>query len=212
MDGILLKSADIPSMRIVAELPADVNVFASILSHGEVFKDDPPVVIQKLTGFGFKRGYIENWNGAGLSAGGFMAEFDTEAHATAAVEYMKTELFRPCPDEPTCSSRVHVTGVALPNFVGEALTVLRPTNEQRRHTTLYKLLFRIGTGVFAIEDGGDDEYDPGSVSQAQAVAVVTALYNRVKGKSLDTLFHPTPASPLGPPPPGPGPEPSGPPA
>lgn len=199
IDGILLKSADLPSMRIVHELPASVTDFANILAGGEVFKDDPDVAEKKLKGFGYKRGYIEDWNGAGLQGGAFMAEFDTEAHATAVLAYMKTELFRPCPNEPTCSSRVSVPNAGIPNFVGEALTPLRPADEGKEFT-VYKFVFRIGSAIFGMKDGGDDGYDPSSVSKAQALDVANALYDRVKGKSFDAVFKATPDKPLGPPP------------
>jgi hypothetical protein len=212
IDGHLLRASDIPSMRLQGELPADAEAFANILAGGEVFKDDPPVATTKLKGFGFKRGYAESWGGAGLQGGAFVAEFDSADHAEAALQYMNTELFRECPNEPNCSNRLVVKHPAIPNFVGQALTPLRPPSEGRRFT-VYKFVFRIGAIVYGVKDGGDDGYDPGSVSQAQALALVDRVYARVKGLTADATFKGTPDKPLGPPPRGPiGVSPGGPPS
>jgi hypothetical protein len=169
-----------------------------------VFKDDIPVVITKLKDFGFKRGYGEEWAGAGVRGAAFAAEFDTADHAKAALTYMDAELFRECVDEPYCSSRNRIENAGIPDFVGLSITPLRPKEEGRREA-LYKFLFRSGSIVYGVMDGADDSYDPGSVSQAQAVALVKRFYDRVKDREISDVLRSAPSSPLGPPH-GPGPE------
>lgn len=213
IDGVLLRASDLPSMRLVAEDPvADAAGMAEILGGEEscacptVFKDDIPVATAKLKDFGFQRGYAELWDGAGLHAAAFTAEFDTADHAKAALDYMNAELFRECIDEPYCSSRVKIEKPEISDFVGVAITPLRPSQEGRRGT-LYKLLFRSGSTVFGVMDGADAAYDPGSVSQAQALALVQRLYDRVKNRAISDVLRSAPPSPLGPPH---GPPPEGP--
>jgi hypothetical protein len=215
VDGVLLRASDLPSMRLVAEDPmAGAAGMATLLGGEEscacptVFKDDPPVVTVKLTGFGFKRGYSELWGGAGLHGAAFAAEFDTADHTKAALDYMNVELFRQCVDEPYCSNRVRIKNRGIPDFVGLALTPLRPRQEGRQ-ATFYKFLFRSGSIVYGVMDGADDAYDPGSVSQAQALALVQRFYDRVKNREISDVLRSAPLSPLGPPhgpPPGPPPE------
>ena len=211
-DGILLRASDLPSLRLVGEDPApDAAALADILGGHEsclcasVFKSKSDVVTVKLRGLGFKRGLAELWNGAGLQGGAFATEFDTEAHAKAALTYMKTELFMECPGNPYCSKRVEIKSPGIPDFVGQAFTPLRP-KEAGPESTIYKFLFRIGTGVYGVLDGATDAYDPGSVSQAQALALVQRFDDRVKKLSIEAVLRRAPATPLGP---GSGPPPEG---
>lgn len=220
IDGVLLRASDLPGMRLLAQDPiADAVGLAETLGGPEscacptVFKDDTPVVVEKLKEFGFERGYAEQWVGAGLQAASFVAEFDTAAHAEAALGYMDDELFRDCIDEDYCSKRVRITNPTIPDFVGLALTPLRPA-EEGRQATLYKFLFRSGTTVYGVMDGADNAFDPGSVSQAEAVGVVEELYDRVKDRDIKEVLRSAPPSHRGPPhgPPEPPPEEPPPPA
>jgi hypothetical protein len=205
IDGVLLRASDLPGMRLRAEDPiADAAGMVELLGGPEscacptVFKDDFPVVTAKLKDFGFKRGYGELWVGAGLHGSAFAAEFDTADHAKAALDYMNTELFRECIDEPYCSTRDKIQNQGIPDFVGLALTPQRPEEEGRR-ATLYKFLFRNGTIVYGVMDGADDSYDPGSVSQAEALALVRRVYDRVKNREIGDVLRSAPPSPRGPP-------------
>jgi hypothetical protein len=205
IDGVLLRASDVPDLRIRSEDPiADAAGFAGALGGPEscacpsVFKDDFDVVTAKLTSFGFKRGYHELWVGAGIHGAAFAAEFDTADHAKAALDYMDAELSRECIDEAYCSRRDKVENAKIPDFVGLAITPLRPEQEGRREA-IYKFLFRIDTVVYGAIDGADDSYDSGSVSQAQALAVVQGLYDRVKDRAISDVLRSAPPSPLGPP-------------
>jgi hypothetical protein len=205
IDGVLLRASDLPAMRLGFEEPfADATGMAERLGGPEscacptVFKDDIPVVTAKLKGFGFKRGYRELWVGAALHGSAFAAEFDTADHAKASLDYMNAELFRECIDEPYCSSRVRIKKSGIPDFVGLAITPLRPKQEGRQ-AAFYKFLFRIGAIVYGVMDGADDAYDPGSVSQAQALALVQRFYDRVKSRQISDVLRSAPPSPLGPP-------------
>jgi hypothetical protein len=205
IDGVLLRASDLPNMRLIGEDPvSDAAGLAETLGGPEscacptVFKDDIPVVTAKLKNFGFKRGYGELWGGAGLHGAAFAAEFDTADHAKAALDYMNVELFRECIGEPYCSRRDRIKNSAIPDFVGLALTPLRPKQEGRGET-FYKFLFRSGTIVYGAMDGADDAYDPGSVSQAQALAVVQRLHDRVKNRQISDVLRSAPPSHLGPP-------------
>lgn len=205
IDGVLLRASDLPTMRLQVEDPVDDAAgMAELLGGPEscacptVFKDEIPVVTAKLKNFGFKRGYAELWGGAGLHGSAFAAEFDTADHAKAALDYMNVELFRECIDEPYCSSRVRIKNPGIPDFVGLALTPLRPEREGRQEI-FYKFLFRIGTTVYGAMDGASDAYDPGSVSQAQALALVQRFYDRVKNREISDVLRSAPPSPLGPP-------------
>jgi hypothetical protein len=155
-------------------------------------------VTAKLEGFGFKRAYAELWDGAGLHAAAFAAEFDTADHAKAALDYMNVELFRECIGELYCSNRVRIKNPAIPGFVGMAITPLRPPQEGRQ-ATLYKFLFPMGSIVYGVMDGADSAYDPGSVSQAQALALVQRFFDRVKNREISDVLRSAPPSPLGPP-------------
>lgn len=204
IDGVLLRASDLPAMRLEGEDPApDAAAFAEVLGGPEacacptVFKDEPGVVTEKLNGFGFKRGYAELWVGAGLHGSAFAAEFDTAEHAKAALDYMDTELFRECIDEPFCSSRERIKRSEIPDFVGLAITPLRP-KEQGRRATLYKFLFRVDTVVYGAMNGASGAYDPGSVSQDQALAMVQRFYDRVKGRDISDVLRSAPASPTHP--------------
>lgn len=213
IDGVLLRASDLPSMRLQSMDPFDdAEGMANILGGNEscacptVFKDEFPVVVEKLKGFGFKRGFAELWIGAGVHGSAFAAEFDTADHAKAALDYMNEELFRECVDEPFCSTRERINNAAIPDFVGIAITPLRP-KEQGRQATLYKFLFRIGAVVYGVMDGASDAYDPGSVSRAQALAVVQGVYVRVKSREIADVLRSAPPSPTHPdfgPPPGEG--------
>jgi len=203
-NGILLVASDVPAFRLGGEDPAsDASHFADLLStHGNclcpgVLKDDPKTAATKLTAFGFKRGYAELWFGAGVQAGAFAADFDTAAHAKAAVAYMKTEMFRECPGNAFCSRRVEIKRPGIPNFVGQAFTPLRP-KEEGPETTLYKFLFQIGSSIYGVLDGATNDYDPGAVSQGQALALVQRLYDRVKNRSITDVLRTAPTSPRGP--------------
>jgi hypothetical protein len=205
IDGVLLRASDLPTMRLLGEDPvADAAGFANLLGGHEscacptVFKDDTPVVTAKLKDFGFKRGYGEEWAGAGVHGAAFAAEFDTADHAKAALDYMNVELFRECIDEPYCSRRDRIKNPGIADFVGLAITPLRPEQEGRQ-APFYKLLFRIGTTVYGAMDGADDSYDPGSVSQAQALALVQRFYDRVKNREIGDVLRSAPPSQLGPP-------------
>lgn len=202
-DGVLLRASDLPGMRLREEVPvADPAGLAEQLGGGEscacptVFKDDIPVVIAKLKDFGFKRGYSEFWDGAGRHGLAFAAEFDTADHAKAALAYMDVELFRECVNEPYCSNRVRIKKPSIPDFVGMAITPLRPKREGRQEA-FYKFLFRLDSVVYGVMDGADNAYDPASVSQAQALALVQRVYDRVKGRAFSVLES-APPSPLGP--------------
>jgi hypothetical protein len=213
IDGILLKAADLPSMRLEGEDPAgDAQTLAMILGGEEaclcasVFKSKPDVAAAKLKKLGYKRGYAEIWNGAGVQSGAFAAEFDTAAHATAALAYMKSELFKECPGNPYCSKRVEIKVPGIPDSVGQAFTPLRP-KEEGREATLYKFLFQIGSSIFGVLDGATNSYDPGSVSQAQAVSLAKRYYDRVKTRGIDSIMRSTPSKPRGPGAEGPPPPP-----
>ena len=209
IDGVLLRASDLPSMRVqFRDTIAEAAGMAELLGGPEscacpsVFKDDIEVVIAKLKNFGFKRGYREIWTGAGIHGSAFAAEFDTADHAKAALDYMNVELFRECVDEPYCSDRQRIKNAEIPDFVGLAITPLRPPHEGRR-AAFYKFLFRIRTIVYGAMDGATDAYDPGSVSQAQALALVQRLYDRVKGRAIGSVLRsapPSPFKPEGPPP------------
>jgi hypothetical protein len=205
MDGVLLRASDLSGMRLEREEPApDAKVFADMLGGGEscacptIFKDDGPVASGKLQGFGFKRGYRELWSGAGVHGSAFAVEFDTADHAKAALDYMNSEMLRECIDEPYCTTKDKVADPKIPNFVGLAITPLRPANEGRR-APLYKFLFRVGTSVYGVMDGASNGYDPGSVSKAQALALVEQLYARVKNQNISEVLRSAPTTPLGPP-------------
>jgi hypothetical protein len=160
-----------------------------------------------MKSFGFQRGYAELWNGAGLQGGAFASEFDSDAHAQAALQYMKSELFKECPGNPYCSKRVEIKSPGIANFVGQAFTPLRP-KEEGREATLYKFLFRIGSAVYGVLEGATDAYDPGSVSQTQALALVQRYYARMKSTSIASVLRSAPSTPRGPGgPPGPSPSP-----
>jgi len=204
IDGVLLKASDLPDMRLEGEDPAkDAEGFAMILGGPEacscpsVFKDEISVVTSKLEGFGFKRGYAELWEGAGLHGAAFAAEFDTADHAKAALDYIDSELSRECIDEPFCSRRDKIKNSNIPDFVGLAVTPLRP-KEQGRQATLYKFAFRVGANVYGAMDGASGAYDPGTVSQDQALALVQRLYDRVKGREISDVLRSAPPSPTHP--------------
>lgn len=213
IDGVLLKASDLPGMRLESEDPIpDATRFAEALG-GElsclcpsIFKDKPEVVAAKLKRSGFKRGYAELWGGAGLQGGAFASEFDTAAHAKEALAYMKAELFKECPGNPYCSKRVEIKHSGIPNFVEQAFTPIRP-KEEGREATLYKFLFQIGSSIYGVLDGATGGYDPGSVSQAQALALIDRFYGRVKDRTIAGVLRSAPGShrgpPEGPPPPPP---------
>ena len=215
IDGVLLHASDLPDMRLEAHDSIDQEAgLAEILGGPEacscptVFKDDVPVVIDKLHGFGFKRGYTELWTGAGLHGSAFAAEFDTTDHAKAALDYMRSELNRECVGEDFCSNRARINNVGIPDSFGLAVTPLRPADQGRR-STLYKFLFQIKTIVYGVMDGASGAFDPGTVSQAQALAVVKLVYDRVKDREIADVLKsapPSPYKPEGPPSPPPSPK------
>ena len=205
IDGVLLRASDLPALRLLGEDPVTGAAgLAELLGGPEacacptVFKDDIPVATAKLKGFGVKRGYGELWGGAGLHGAAFASEFDTADHAKAALAYMNVELFRECIDEPYCTTKVRIKNPKIPGFVGLAITPLRPKQEGRQEA-IYKFVFRIGASVYGVMNGADDAYDPGSVSQDQALALVQRFYDRVKGREISDVLRSAPPSPLGPP-------------
>lgn len=202
-NGVLLRAADLPNMRIHNQSPLlEAFPLSDILGHGIVFKDPTQKVIARLKSDGFVRAYAEQFTGAGTLAGAFVAQF-TADKTSDMLKYMNGNLFEECPGEPTCSKK---TILAVPSIPGSYGQILQPNRDATEGLpiTSYKVLFAVGSLVFGMEIGGDEIYDPGTVTKAQALTAFKVFYDHVKGLTADKIFASVPKTPLGPPPPGPG--------
>jgi hypothetical protein len=124
------------------------------------------------------------------------------------LKYMNGNLFEECPGEPQCSRKAILDVSSIPGSYGQVVHPNREANEGG-DITLYKVIFRVGSLVFGMEIGGDELYDPGTVSKSQALASMKDFYNDIKSESADQIFRSVPKTGLGPPPPG-GPPPAAP--
>jgi hypothetical protein len=203
-DAVLLHASDVPGMRLAEESHAITNAadLAEPLGHGEIFKIDPPAILGKLTEWGFVRGHLERFLGGGTHAQSFVAQFGSPAEARTALAFMYQQLFQPCPGETQCATQFPISVPDIQTAKGQVVTPFRDAGEGNTFTD-YKVLFTIGSLLYAIDVGGDpDFYDPGSVSKSTALAVFKDVYDRVKGLSPDAVFKNVPTRPLGPPPGG----------
>ena len=205
LNGVLMRAADLPDMRLYSESPVlPAFPFEDAVGHGILFKDPIPKVVSTLKSYGFTRAYAERFNGAGTIAAAFVAQFAAGKDLTGMLKYMNTNLFEVCPNDPTCSIKLVLKVPAIPGSYGQVVHPAR-TPDEGKDITLYKVVFPVGSEIFGMEIGGDEVYDPGSVSQSQALAAFSAFYNVVKAETADQIFSAVPKTPLGPPPPGGGP-------
>jgi hypothetical protein len=204
VNGVLLRAADLPDMRLLRESPVlpDAFAFEDQLGHGIVFKDPQEKVIKELKASGFEHAYLEQFIGAGTLAGAFMAQF-TAKDLTGMLKYMNGNLFEECPGDPKCSVKTILAVPDIPGSYGQTLHPNRAADEGKDIIS-YKVIFAVGSLIFGMEIGGDEVYDPGTVTKAQALAAFKAFYNHVKSKTADQIFKAAPSSPLGPPPSGEG--------
>jgi hypothetical protein len=195
-NGILLRAADLPDMRIHDQSPAlEAFPFSDVLGHGIVFKDPPVKVIARLKSDGFVHGYAEQFIGAGTLAGAFVAQF-TAGKTDDMLKYMNGNLFEECPGDPTCSKKTILAVPAIPGSYGQTLQPNRDATEGLPITT-YKVLFAVGSLIFGMEIGGDEIYDPGTVTKSQALTAFKAFYDHVKGMTASKIFSSAPGTPLG---------------
>src|SRR5947207_5046293 len=202
-NGILLRAADVGDMRIRTESPV-LNAFAfdDAVGHGLLFKDPVKQVVDTLKSYGFQRGYAEQFVGAGMTAGAFVAQFAPGKDLSGMLKYMNGNLFEECPGEPQCSIK---TVLAVPSIPGSDGQVVHPTRgpTEGGDITVYKVIFNVGSLIFGTEIGGDDVYDPGTVSKSTALAAFKDFYDKVKSESADSIFNAAPKNGRGPLPPGP---------
>jgi hypothetical protein len=199
INGVLLRAADLPDMRLHNQSPSlPAFPFEDQLAHGVVFKDAPEKVIAQLKASGFQRGYLEQFTGAGTLAGAFVAQFAAGKDLTGMLKYMNGNLFEECPGDPTCSIKTVLSVPSIPGSYGQTVHPNRQPDEGK-DITLYKVIFPVGSMIFGMEIGGDELYDPGTVSRSQALAAFKSFYNHVKGKTADQIFFAVPLTPLGPP-------------
>jgi hypothetical protein len=201
VNGILLRAADLPDMRLNRESPIlpDAFAFEDQLGHGVVFKDPVRKVLAQLKASGYQRAYLEQFIGAGTIAGAFVAQFAPGKDLTGMLKYMNTNLFEDCPGDTQCSIKSTLSVSAIPGSYGQMLHPTRSASEGK-DLRLYKVIFPVGQLIFGMEIGGDEVYDPGTVSQSQALASFKAFYNHVKAQTPDLIFASAPKTPLGPPP------------
>lgn len=205
VNGVLLRAADLPDMRLFSESPVlPAFPFQDAVGHGILFKDPIPKVVSTLKSYGFVRAYAERFSGAGTIGAAFVAQFASGKDLSGMLKYMNTNLFEPCPGDPTCSIKLLLKVPAIPSSYGQVLHPAR-TPDEGKDITLYKVIFPVGSMIFGMEIGGDEVYDPGTVSQSQALAAFKAFYDHVKAETADQIFNAVPKTPLGPPPPGGGP-------
>jgi len=201
--GILLRAADVGDMRIRTESPV-LNAFAfdDAVGHGLLFKDPVKQVVDTLKSYGFQRGYAEQFVGAGTTAGAFVAQFAPGKDLSGMLKYMNGNLFEECPGEPQCSIK---TVLVVPSIPGSDGQVVHPTRgpTEGGDITVYKVIFNVGSLIFGMGIGGDDVYDPGTVSKSTALAAFKDFYNKVKSESADSIFNAAPKNGRGPLPPGP---------
>ena len=206
-NGILLRAADLPDMRIRNQSPKlGPAEFDDAVGHGILFKDPVGKVVGQLRAYGFQRAYAEQFVGAGTTAGAFVAQFAPNKDLSGMLKYMNTNLFEECPGDPTCSLKTVLTVSSIPGSDGQVVHPNRAPTDGG-DITLYKVIFRVGSLIYGMEIGGDEVYDPGTVSQSRALAAFKEFYNEVKSESADQIFAKAPKEGLGPPPPGgpPGP-------
>jgi len=202
LNGVLLRAADLPDMRIHNESPVlQAFPFEDQLGHGVLFKDPVKTVVDRLKAAGFQRAYAEQFSGAGTIAGAFVAQFATGQHLSSMLKYMNGNLFEECPGDPQCSIKTVLSVSAIPSSYGQ---VVHPTrmSDEGKDITLYKVIFPVGSLIFGMEIGGDEIYDPGTVAQSTALTAFKAFYNHIKSETADQIFASVPKTPLGPPPPG----------
>ena len=204
LNGVLLRAADLPDMRLYSESPVlQAFPFQEAVGHGILFKDPIPKVVAQLKSYGFVRAYAERFNGPGTIAAAFVAQFASGKDLSGMLTYMNTNLFEICPSDPTCSIKTVLKVPAIPGAYGQLVHPARSSDEGK-DITLYKVIFTVGSEIFGVEIGGDNVYDPGTVSQSEALAAFKAFYNEVKAEIADQIFNAVPKTPLGPPPPGGG--------
>ena len=205
INGVLLRAADLPDMRLFSESPVlQAFPFYDAVGHGILFKDPVKKVIDKLKAAGFERAYAERFTGAGTVGAAFIAEFSSAKDLNNMLSYMNDNLFESCPGEPQCSIRKLLKVSAIPGSYGQEVHPTR-TPDEGKEIILYKVIFSVGSSIFGMEIGGDEVYDPGTVSQSQALAAFKDFYEHVKSESVSTIFAAVPKTPVGPPPPGPPP-------
>jgi len=199
INGVLLRAADLPDMRLHNQSPSlPAFPFEDQLAHGVLFKDPPEKVIAQLKASGFQRGYLEQFTGAGTLAGAFVAQFAAGKDLTGLLKYMNGNLFEECPGDPQCSIKTVLSDPSIPGSYGQIVHPTRKADEGK-DITLYKVIFPVGSMIFGMEIGGDELYDPGTVSRSQALAAFKAFYSHVKGETADQIFNAAPKTPLGPP-------------
>lgn len=199
LDAVLLHVSDLPDMRLsgasatVKELP----VLEEAMGHGEIFKIEPSQIGAKLSEWGFVRAHLEQFLGAGTHAQAGVLQFGSPADAQTALGFMFQQLFEQCPGQPQCSEQLPLSVPDIPGAKGQVVTPFRAAIFGKPATD-YKVLFAIGSLVYAIDVGGDQGfYDPGSVSKDTALAIFKDVYERVKGLSADALFKAVPTRPQG---------------
>ena len=209
-NGVLLRAADLPDMRIRSQSPLlpVPAALEDVIGGGIVFKDPVAKVIGQLKAYGFQRAYAEQWAGAGTLSGAFVVQFATSKDLSGMLKYMNGNLFEECPGDPTCSIKTILSVPAIPGSYGQTLHPNRDPTEGLGITS-YKVIFRVRSLIFGMEIGGDEIYDPGTVPLSTALAAFKTFYNHVKTESTDQIFNSVPKTPLGPPPGG---GPGGPPA
>jgi len=202
-NGVLLRAADLPDMRIRNESPLlpVPGALEEVIGHGIVFKDPVAKVVGQLKAYGFQRAYAEEWAGAGTLSGAFVAQFAAGKDLSGMLKYMNGNLFEECPGDPQCSIKTILSVPAIPGSYGQTLHPNRDVTEGLDITT-YKVIFPVGSLIFGMEIGGDEIYDPGTVPLSTALAAFKAFYNHVKTETADQIFKSVPKTPLGPPPPG----------
>lgn len=201
-DAVLLHASDVPDMRLegASQPLTDTDLLVEALGHGEVFKVEPTAIATKLAEWGFVRGHLERFLGAGTHAQAFVVELKTATDARAALDFMYKQLFQLCPGEPQCATQFPLSVSGIPTGKGQVVTPFRDASFGKPVTD-YKVLFSVGPLVYGIDVGGDgDFYDPGAVSRDTALAVFKDVFERVKALTPNALFEQVPARPLGPPP------------
>jgi len=175
----------------------DPTVLEEALGHGEVFKIEPSEIGAKLSEWGFVRAHLEQFLGGGTHAQAGVLQFGSPADAQTALGFMFQQLFEQCPGQPQCSRQLPLSVPDIPGAKGQVVTPFRPAILGKPATD-YKVLFAIGSLLYAIDVGGDDSfYDPGTVSKDTALAIFKDVYERVRGLTPDALFKAVPARPLG---------------
>jgi hypothetical protein len=205
IDGVLLHASDVSGMRL-AESSASITAptdLADPLGHGEIFKIDPSEIASKLSDWGLVRAHLERFVGGGTHAEAGVLQFASAADARTALAFMFQQLFEQCPGEPQCSTQLPLSVPNIPGAKGQIVTPVVRDPNFGKPVTDYKVLFTIGSLIYAIDVGGDmDFYDPATMAKSTALAVFKDVYDRVNGLSPDAVFNGVPKRPLGPPPGG----------